>query len=273
MKRSWLYLLAVTITLIPVSMLMADDTILRRGSSNSADITVDTAQFQSPAPKKSSEGTTSYGQFDPMKYTLGPNDVVEIEVLRHPEFGGKFLINQEGKLQLKFVGDLEVKGMTKVQLEDKLKESLAQYVVSPEINVTIVEYGSKVFYVMGEVATPGQFIMKSEGIALRDAIHLAGLPTSNAALRKCRIITPAVNGKAKVRSADLYALLYCGDLRKDITVMPGDILYVPSTVVAKAIRVISPVTTVVGISASPVESSATARTAVQSLKKHTAFGQ
>ncbi|RKY31577.1 MAG: hypothetical protein DRP74_04540 [Candidatus Omnitrophota bacterium] len=35
---------------------------------------------------------------DPLQYTLGPEDVVEITVLRHPEFSGIFPVNLEGKI-------------------------------------------------------------------------------------------------------------------------------------------------------------------------------
>ena len=163
--------------------------------------------------------------------------------------------------------------MTKQQLEDKIKEVLTKYLVAPEVSVTILEYGSKVFYILGEVASPGQFIMKSEGIALRDAIHLAGLPTINASLRKCRLVTPTNNGKQKIQSVDLYALLYYGDLRQNIIIKPGDIFYVPTTLVSKAIRIMSPITTLVGLSASPIESAAGAKTAEHDLKKNRSYNQ
>ena len=71
--------------------------------------------------KLSFAGTEPVSRFaDPVKYTLGPNDVVEITVLRHPEFSGVYPINQEGKVQYKFVGDIEVTGLTKKELEKKI---------------------------------------------------------------------------------------------------------------------------------------------------------
>ena len=38
-------------------------------------------------------------------YTLGPTDVIDITVLRHPEVSGKYLLNSEGKIQYEFIGD------------------------------------------------------------------------------------------------------------------------------------------------------------------------
>jgi len=205
--------------------------------------------------------------FDPMKYTLGPEDVLEISVMRHPEFSGKYNISMDGKLQYKFVGDIDVNGLTKAQLEEKLRDALSVYVIAPEVNVTVVEYKSKIFYVLGEVGTPGKYYMRSETISVRDAAFQAGLPTHSAAMRKCRIISPDPKGNAKIKKVDLYSILYGGNLKRNILMKPGDVLYVPSTVMAKVIRVINPVASTVGIASSGPESVGTAKGAVDTLAK------
>ena len=206
------------------------------------------------------------GGFDPLKFTLGPEDVVEITVMRHPEFSGVYPIDQEGKLQYKFVGDLHVTGMTKVQLEDKVRDIISKFVISPEVNVTITEYKSKVFYVLGEVGTPGKYYMRSETISVRDAVVMAGLPTQAAAMRKSRIITPDEKG-GKVQDVDVYAILYNGNLKRNLMLNPGDFLYVPSTVMAKVFRVISPVSNAVGTAVSPVTAASSGKSSQQDLAR------
>jgi len=209
---------------------------------------------------------TTLTGFDPLKYTLGPDDVVEISVLRHPEFSGVYPINQEGKLQYKFVGDMDVNGLTKQQLEQKIRDVLSTYVNTAEVNVTITEYRSKVIYVLGEVGAPGKYYMRSESIPVREAVFEAGLPTISAAMRKSRLITPSFRGKPRVRGVDLYSVLYAGNLKKNINMHPGDVLYVPSTVMAKIIRVINPVTSTVGIAAAGPNEVSTGKTAVETLQ-------
>jgi polysaccharide export outer membrane protein len=199
------------------------------------------------------------GGFDPLKYRLGPDDVIEVSVMRHPEFSGIYPVNQEGKIQYKFVGDMLVNGMTKSQLENTLTEIVSKYVIAPEVNVTVTEYKSKVFYVLGEVGAPGKYYMRSEDISVRDAVVMAGLPTQAAAMRKTRIITPNQRGGI-VRTVDIYALLYGGDLKKNLVMKPGDFLYVPSTVMAKVFRVISPASSAVATVVSPMSSISSAKT-------------
>lgn len=207
--------------------------------------------------------TTS--ELDSVKYTLGPDDIIEVTVMRHPEFSGIFPINSEGKIQIKFVGDIDVKGLTKKQLEDKLIKILSSYLVAPEVSVTITEYRSKFVFILGEVGQPGKYYIKSETITVRDAVVNSGLPTYSAAMRKCSLITPDKSGKVKNRPVNIYAILYTGDLRKNVDMYPGDVLYVPATIMAKIIRVISPVATTVGLASSPTENASTVKTSAKAL--------
>lgn len=179
------------------------------------------------------------------KYTLGPDDIMEIEVRRHPEFSNKYTINSEGKIEYKFVGDVSVKGLTKIQLQEKLAGILSEYIIEPEVNVQILEYLSKVFYVIGDVNRPGKFYMKGNSVTVREAIVQAGLPNQAASTRKCRLITPNTNGRDNYVYVNVYELLYGGNLKCNLEMKPGDVLYIPSTVIAKIIKVVSPVTNAV----------------------------
>jgi len=209
--------------------------------------------------------TASY--VDPVRYTLGPDDTIQIDVMRHAEFSGIYPINLEGKIQYKFVGDLDVTGLTKKQLEDKIKEVISAFVINPEVNVTILEYKSKVIYVMGEVGQPGKYYMRVDSVPIREAVVNAGLPTLSAAMRRCRLITPDAKGRVKTKTVDLYAILYGGNLKNNIDMHPGDVLYVPATVMAKIVRVINPVTAAVGVASSGPSDVSTARSATTTLAK------
>ena len=178
---------------------------------------------------------------EPLKYTVGPDDVILIDVRRHPEFSGEYTINSEGKIQYKFVGDIPVGGLTKLELKDKLISILAKYVIDPDVDVTISQYRSKVIFIVGEVGAPGKYYMKADIISLRDAVVQAGLPTLAAAMRRTNLIHPSTSGKPKSETVDLYKLIYEGKLDLDREMLPGDVLYVPATVFAKVMRIVNPV--------------------------------
>jgi polysaccharide export outer membrane protein len=219
---------------------------------------MDYIQVKSENSPVLSEADATKPTSEEVRYTLGPEDVIKITVQNHPEVSGTYSVNLEGKIQMDMVGDVDVTGLTKKELEEKIGKLISGYVDKPDISVTILEYRSKVYYVIGEVGHPGKFFMRSESIPVREAVVEAGLPTLAAAMRKCRLITPGKNGKVITKDVDLYTVLYAGNLDKNLEMHPGDFLYVPSTVMAKILRVIAPV-------AEPVSSAASAQTGVGAL--------
>lgn len=181
-----------------------------------------------------------------VKYTLGPNDVISIEVRRHPEFDGQYPINSEGKIEYKYVGDVIVSGLTKTEVKERLTQILSEFIIEPEVDVQIVAYLSKVYYVVGEVGRPGKFYMKGDTTTVREALVEAALPTHAAAMRRCRLIAPNNTGTDNYVEVNVYKLIYEGDLSCNLEMKSGNVLYVPATAMAKLIRVISPVTGAVG---------------------------
>ena len=182
-------------------------------------------------------------------YSLGATDIIEIVVLRHPEVSGQYIVNNEGNIQYEFIGDLNVTGKTKKEVAGLLTEKLSEYIISPEVNVKILGYNSKIVYVIGEVGNPGKIFMRGDTITVREALVQAGLPLLTGKLTKSVVITSAVDGKAKVRKVNVHKLLYKGDLREDLVMAPGDTLFVPPTGMAKVMRTIQPVATPIGTAA------------------------
>ena len=185
-------------------------------------------------------------------YTLGKDDVIEITVRNQPEFSGQFVVGPDGNIQYKFVGDVNAKGLTKEQLKDVITKKLESYVKVPEVSVAIVAYLSKYIYILGEVGKPGKYPMRGDTVSLRDAITAAGIPSYDAALRRVYVIKPDKD-KPVYTKVDLYNVLYKGMLEDDLTLTPGDLVVVPSTVpseINKALtQLLSPITRAAAVAA------------------------
>jgi len=160
------------------------------------------------------------------RYTLGPEDVVQIMVRNQPDFSGYFVVGPEGHIQYNWCGDIKAEGLTKEELKALLTETLTEYVRYPEVSVAIVQYNSKAVYVVGSVAKPGKYPMKGDHIELRDALVLAGLPTDVGALKRARIVRETEDGPVDIE-VNLKELLYKGEMDKNYELLPGDIVYVP----------------------------------------------
>ncbi len=174
------------------------------------------------------------------EYTLGKDDVIQINVRRHPEFSGRFPIGANGKIQYPFIGDIDLNGLTKTEASAKITSTLSVYVESPEVDVSIIEYNSKVIYIVGMVARPGRYSMRAEFMPIREAIMDAGLPRENiASLRRAVIIRPMEGDKPIVKKVNLLNLLYGGQLKINYDLKSGDIVYLPSTALYKISTVLS----------------------------------
>lgn len=146
--------------------------------------------------KEAKESIYSIAETDEFNYTLGTNDVVEIKVQSHPELSGMFPLNSEGKIQYEFAGDVAIGGMTRKAAEDKVKEVLSQFVINPKLVFKIVEYHSKSIYVIGQVAKPGKYYIRTKVVPVREAIIEAGMPIPGSAMHRARLITPSKMAKA-----------------------------------------------------------------------------
>jgi len=91
-------------------------------------------------------------------YVLGAEDEVSIIVWDHPDLIRKTRINLEGKISFPLIGELQVTGVTQLQLEKRLRDMLADgYIVNPQVSVQVTDYRSQKIFVIGEVNSPGAY--------------------------------------------------------------------------------------------------------------------
>lgn len=165
-------------------------------------------------------------------YRFGPGDVIQIITRNHEEFSGKFLVDPYGVILIPLIGEIKVEGYAKEELPEILKTEIARYVEDPEIIVSIVQYRSKIIYVLGEVRSPGKYPIEGDALPLREAIAAAGFPTGLAATWRVYIIKPSMF-KPTYRIINFYDILYRGKLANNVMLIPGDVVYVPMTILGK----------------------------------------
>ena len=148
-------------------------------------------------------------------YVLGPHDVLKISVYDHEDLETKVRVSQEGKITFPLLGEVQVSGLTVLEVERNLTRLLSDgYIIDPHISVFVEEF-RMVFYVTGEVEKPGSFPFV-EGITVIKAISLAGGLTDRAVEGKKKVSRKDNNGQEKV------LLVGTNDL-----LQPNDVLQIP----------------------------------------------
>jgi polysaccharide biosynthesis/export protein len=92
----------------------------------------------------------------PAEYHVGAGDVLEIVVLDNSELSRAATVQTNGNLSLPLLGEVPVTTLTVAEIKTKLTTLLADYLVSPQVEVKVKEYQSQFVTVIGEVNNPGR---------------------------------------------------------------------------------------------------------------------
>ncbi len=169
-------------------------------------------------------------------YILQPPDDIEIHCTQVPEVHlQRQRIRPDGKVSFEGIGEVEAAGKTPAQVATILKEKIAQLYSVPgdhPVDVRIAAYGSKVFYVIGQVMRPGP--MNYTG---RDSVLTAvaaTYPNAMAWEERVQVIRPAATEDEvpRIFEANFKDMTERGDTSKNVLLQDGDIVFVPPTVLA-----------------------------------------
>jgi len=160
-------------------------------------------------------------------YKIGPEDTVEVIIWRNADLSKVVTVRPDGNISLPLIGDVKALGMTAAELAKEIKSRLKDYKDSPNVSVVVQQVNSYNVYVMGEVAKPGRFQLKSYTTALQ-AISLAGGFTQFAVKNKMFVLRKLPGTGAETKINVRYDDIVSGsDTAQNIVLIPGDTVVVP----------------------------------------------
>ena len=109
-------------------------------------------------------------------YVLSPNDAVQVEVFQEDDLRTGAVISKDGTINFPLLGSVKIGGLTQAQARDLITERLrADYLVNPQVSLSMARFASKRFTVLGQVNRPGSFELPAqESIDLLEAVAMAG---------------------------------------------------------------------------------------------------
>lgn len=166
------------------------------------------------------------------QFVLGPEDVLEIRVWRSEDLTQKDLVvRPDGKIAMPLIGDVDVSGRTASEVAAQIAGLLKVYKDNPSVSVKVKEVNSYHVYVLGDVAKPGKYQLKSLATVLQ-AIAMAGGFTPYAAKNQMQVRRTVVgqDGQSKqLRIPARYDDLVSGNGEiKDFVLKAGDVVVVPN---------------------------------------------
>lgn len=107
-------------------------------------------------------------------YKLGPEDQLALRVKGQPDYSvEQVTVSPVGRIYHPLLGDLDVAGMTVPKLTEKLTLELSQYIIDPQVSLSLLSANSAKIGVLGDVSHPGVLVM-SKPMTVLDAISASG---------------------------------------------------------------------------------------------------
>jgi polysaccharide export outer membrane protein len=168
-------------------------------------------------------------------YVLAPSDLIQVQVYGEDALTREVRITLEGTIYLPLVGNIDLKGMTLRQAENRIRDLYAKdYLVNPQVNLMVKEYSKRSVNVLGAVNHPGPVLFPLEqGLTLVDAIADAGGMAAVADLKNVKITRNSPTGGTETILINFKELIDAnkgtdhGAQKKDVPLMVDDIINVP----------------------------------------------
>lgn len=110
---------------------------------------------QAPSPAPTAPATAAAGASD--DYVVGPGDVLDIAVQDNADLTRAVTVQTDGGIVLPLVGEVRVAGLSVVEIQRKLTTLLERdFLVNPQVQVSVRDYQSQSVIVLGEVNNPGR---------------------------------------------------------------------------------------------------------------------
>ncbi len=159
------------------------------------------------------------------EYRIGVGDKIEIGVFGHEDLAKVVEVRSDGTINYPLIGDIRVMGKTVAEIDAEITRVLGKdYLVDPQVSVDVREYQSQWVTIIGEVRTPGKYVLK-RNMRVIDVLAEAGGATKEAG-SQILITRQNQDGPPRQIALDRNRLLSQDNQETNIPLQHGDILAV-----------------------------------------------
>jgi polysaccharide export outer membrane protein len=161
-------------------------------------------------------------------YVLQPSDLIRVMIFQEPDLLREVRITQEYTITLPLIGTIDLRGRTVRQTEEIIRSLYDRdYLVNPQVNLTVLEYSQRTVQVVGSVNQPGAVVFPPEQkMGLVEAIARAGGQSRIADLKRVRLTRTSAEGKTENFIINVDDLMK-GASGEQWLLLKGDVIFVP----------------------------------------------
>jgi polysaccharide export outer membrane protein len=185
------------------------------------------APAQEPRLQAIAEGPSSGPESN---YQLSANDLLKVKVFQEDDLESTVRVSKDGTATFPLIGVVKIGGKSPQEAAKLIRDLLAKdYLVNPQVNVTVMEYAKRRFVVLGQVQRPGAYDMPDrDSMRLLQAIGMAGGYTRIADPGKITL-KRTQSGKEEIFKLNAKSMAK-GDSKTEFEVLPGDVITVGESI-------------------------------------------
>lgn len=166
-------------------------------------------------------------------YQLGPEDVISVTVFGQDRYSkGGIKIPPSGRISLALIPDgIFVNGKTVDQVAELIKKRYDEYIIDPQVSVSLDQAGSYRYSVIGDVAQPGIRLM-TRRLSVTEALAEAGGVLQTGDKKKVFVLRKHEKGNLVPIPVNVSAI-YRGQAPDAVYLLPGDQVIVPGNSLKK----------------------------------------
>ena len=167
-------------------------------------------------------------------YRLGPEDVISVEVFNQPRYSRNGItIPPSGRISLSLIpGGVFVNGKTVEEVAEFITKKYDEYIIDPQVTVSLEKAVSYRYSVLGDVGQPGVRLM-SHRMTVTEALAEAGGVLSTGDRSKVYVLRrQASTGTITPIQVNVSAI-YKGKAADNVYLVPGDQIVVPGNKMKK----------------------------------------
>lgn len=166
-------------------------------------------------------------------YRLGPEDVISIQVFGQDRYSrGGVTIPPSGRVALALIPEgIFVNGKTVEEVANLIKKRYDEYIIEPQVTVSLEKAASYRYSILGDVAQPGVRLMNRR-MTVTEAIAEAGGVLSSGDKSQVTVLRRQPSGALAPIKVNLSAI-YKKGVPDTTYLVPGDQILVPGTKMKK----------------------------------------
>ncbi|MBL8182593.1 MAG: polysaccharide export protein [Blastocatellia bacterium] len=169
----------------------------------------------------------------PPMYRIQPGDKLSLKFYSNPELNeASMTVRPDGFISPQLISEIKASGLTTAELKKELEKQYIEFLLTPMLTVSVIEFVQPKIFVGGQVTKPGRYELREAKTVVQAIFHAGGF-TRDAKRSMVIHARPDGNGDWKIEITNISNILSQKGSDRDRELMDGDFVFVPESKISQ----------------------------------------